>query len=137
MNDNLKKFKVIPSVVKADEENEITIKSVDGIIKLYDDVTYNVKFIPQDFSDVPIDKDLSLLGYNLERKTYQVKPVNGELKIKYYFADEQEWKIHISVEDYEKYQNPLYKNYVPYWNSLIALAKNGVTLSVYSLYEDL
>ena len=137
MNDNLKKFKVIPSIVKADEENEITIKSIDGIIKFYDDITYKVEFIPQDFSDVPIDKELSLQGYNKERKEFLVKPVDGEIKIKYYFANEQEWKIHISTEEYDKYLNPLYKKYIPYWNGLIEFPKRGITLSVYSLYEDL
>lgn len=137
MNGNLKLFKVIPSVVKADAENEITIKSVDGLIKFYDDITYKVEFIPQDISDVPIDKELSLRGYEKERKTFSVKPVNGELKLKYYFSNEQEWKIHISTDEYDKYLNPLYKKYIPYWNGLIENPKKGITLSVYSLYEDL
>jgi len=137
MNKNLKNFKVIPSVVKADSENEITIKGIDSTFKFYDDITYKVKLIPQDIQDVPIDKELSLLGYNKDRKEFLIKPVNGELKIKYFFAGEQEWRIHISTDEYDKYLNPLYKRYIPYWNELIESPKKGITLSVYSLYEDL
>ena len=44
MNPNLKKYKVTPSVVLADTESEITVKSVDGCFKFYDDITYKVQF---------------------------------------------------------------------------------------------
>lgn len=137
MNAVLNNFKVTPSVVKADCENEITIKSIDGVFGFYDDITYDVEFIPQDESDVPMDKELSLKGYDKSRKTFKVKPENGELRLKYFFKGEQEWKIHISSSEYESHQNPLYEKYRPYWNHLIDYPKNGVRLSVYSLYEDL
>lgn len=137
MNAVLNNFKVIPAVVKADCENEITIKSIDGAFRFYDDITYKVEFIPQDESDTPIDKELSLKGYDKSRKVFSVKSENGEFKLKYFFKGEQEWKIHISCDEYEKYQNPLYEKYRPYWNPLIDYPKNGVYLSVYSLYKDL
>ena len=60
MNSILKKFKVIPSVVEADKESEITIKSLDGTFQFFDDVTYKVSFIPQDVSDVAMDEEISL-----------------------------------------------------------------------------
>ena len=105
MNPNLKKFRVTPSVVLADCESEITIKSIEGTFKFYDDLTYEIRFVPQDMSDVPIDEEMSLLGYNKARKTYFVKPQNGEIKVKYFFSGEQEWKIHISTKEYKKYEN--------------------------------
>lgn len=137
MNDNLTKFSVIPSVVEADKENVVVIKCIDGNLKFFDDISYEVEFIPQDMSDVPMDKELSLHGYNKNRKVFTVKPQNGELRLKYFFKGEQEWKIHISTKEYEKHQNPLYEKYRPYWNGLEDYPKYGVTLSVYSLYEDL
>lgn len=137
MNPDLQKFKVLPSVIPADKESTITIKSLDGNFRFFDDITYEVEFIPQDIQDVPIDKALTLRGYNKSRKKISVKPENGELKVKYFFSNEQEWKIHISTNEYEKHQNPLYEKYRPYWNGLIDMPKSGITLSVYSLYEDL
>lgn len=137
MNVNLSKFAVIPSVVEADKENVVVIKCIDGNLKFFDDISYEVEFIPQDMSDVPIDKELTLKGYDKNRKVFTVKPQNGELRLKYFFKGEQEWKIHISTKEYEKYQNPLYKNYRPYWGGLIDYPKRGETLTVYSLYQDL
>ncbi len=137
MKPTLKRFKVIPSVVIADTESEITVKSIDGIFKFYDDITYNVSFIPQDESDVPIDREISLRGYDKSRKTFKITPKNGELKLKYFFSGEQEWRIHISSDEYEKYHNPLYKEYVPHWNSLINMPKDGINVNIYSLKEDL
>lgn len=137
MNQNLKLFKVIPSVVLADTEAEITIKSIDGTFKFFDDITYKVQFIPQDISDVPIDKEFSLTGYNKERKTFFVNPENGALKLKYLFSNEQEWKIHISTDEYAKHQNPLYEKNLSHWSDLVESYQKGITLSIYSLYEDL
>ena len=109
----------------------------DYLKRFYDDLTYKVSFYPQDESDVEIDEKISLLGYNKARKTYEVKPENGEIKIKYFFSGEQEWRIHISTDEYEKYQNPLYKEYIPHWNALMDKPKNGIDVRIYSLYEDL
>lgn len=137
MKSILKKFKVIPSVVEADKESEITIKSLDGTFKFFDDVTYNVTFFPQDISDVPMDEEISLKGYDKSRKIFSVKPENGEIKIKYYFSDEQEWRIRITSDEYEKHQNPLYAKYERFWTSLIDAPKKGVDLRIYSLKRDL
>ena len=86
MNSVLKNFKVIPSVVEADKESTITIKSLDGIFKFFDDVTYKISFIPQDVSDVPMDEEIFLKGYDKSRKIFNVKPETGELKISYCFS---------------------------------------------------
>jgi len=137
MNSILKKFKVIPSVVEADKESEITIKSLDGTFHFFDDVTYKVSFIPQDVSDVAMDEEISLKGYDKSRKVFSVKPENGELKVKYFFCGEQEWRIRICSDEYEKHQNPLYAKYERFWTSLIAAPKTGVDLRIYSLKEDL
>ena len=137
MNINLKKFKVTPAVVMADTESVVTIESLDGSFKFYDDIVYEVSYFAQDESDVPIDEELSLLGYNKNRKTYQVRPENGKIKLKYFFSGEQEWRIHISTKEYKKYENPLYDEYIPYWNQLINLPKDGIDVRIYSLKEDL
>jgi len=137
MNPVLKRFKVVPSVVEADKESVITIKSVDGVFKFLDDVTYEVRVVPQDVSDVPIDTEISLKGYDKARKVFQLKPVNGEIKLKYFFSGEQEWCIRISSKEYKEHQNPLYKEYVPYWNRLISVPEEGIVVRVYSLKEDL
>ncbi|MBQ4111107.1 MAG: PHP domain-containing protein [Clostridia bacterium] len=140
MNPNLKKFKVIPSVVEANKESTVTVKAIDGIFKFYDDITYEVKFIPQEESDVPHNDTMSLEGFNENRKSIFATPENGELKLTYFFGNEQEWKIRIRVKnpsEYEKYQNPIYKKYEPFWGWLINAPKEGITLSVYSLEPDL
>lgn len=137
VNVNLKKFSVVPSVVEADKESVITIKSFDDNFMFYDDTAYKIRFIPQDESDVPMDDELSLTGYEKNRRTYIVKPENGELKLKYFFKGEQEWKIHISTSDYAKHQNYLYKKYDKFWGGLINYPVGGITISVYALHEDL
>lgn len=133
-------FRILPSVVEADEETEITIKSVDGNLRFYDDVTYTIEFIQREESDIPIDKTMKLDCYRTHRKTYSVKPQNGELKIKFLFSGEQEWNIHISVqkyEEYEKYQTDVYAKMAPRWDELRLFPQSGIYLSVYSLYADL
>lgn len=137
MNANLKKYKVSPSIVEADKESTITIKSIDGNLRFFEDITYNISFIPQDKSDVPSDDGMSLTGYNISRKIYKVKPVDGKIKIKHFFADEQEWRIHISTDEYEKHQNPLYDKYRPHWDIHIDFPKSGIDLYIYSLKKDL
>lgn len=137
MNPNLKKFKIVPSVVEADKESTVTVTSIDGNFRFFDDITYEIEFVPLDESDVPMDKEISLRGFNKNRNKFYIKPENGELKLKYFFSGEQEWRIHISTKEYGKYQNPLYEKYVPYWNSLIAAPEHGIDLSIYSLKEDL
>ena len=102
MAQNTQIFKVSPSVVEADKESEIVIKSFDGPLRFMDDITYEVQFIPMDESDVERDEELSLQGYNKARKTYTVKPQNGELHLKYTFKGEQEWRIHFKTKEYLK-----------------------------------
>lgn len=128
-----KLFRVSPSVVKADSESTVTVKSYDSNFKFIDALTYKVTFIPMDNQNVSYDEKMSLLGYEQNRKVFEVKPINGELKLSYFFEGEQEWSIHISCDEYEPYQNPLYKHYVPYWDGLINYPKNGINVSVYSL----
>ena len=57
--------------------------------------------------------------------------------MKYFFAGEQEWRIHISTKNYGKYQNPLYDKYAEFWGSLICIPEVGIDLYVYSLKDDL
>ena len=103
MNPNLKKFKVIPSVVEANKESTVTVKAIDGIFKFYDDITYEVKFIPQEESDVPHNDTMTLEGFNENRKSIFATPENGELKLTYFFGNEQEWKIRIRVKNPSEY----------------------------------
>ena len=87
MNPELKKFKVTPSVVEANKESIITIESLDGRFRFYDDVTYEVRFIPNDETDVPND-ELILSGYNDNRNVYSLKPQNGKIKVSHFFKGE-------------------------------------------------
>lgn len=137
MDPNIKKFKVVPSVVRANFESVITIEAFDGIFKFFDDVPYEVKIVPMDESDVPLDEKMSLQGYEKNRKIITVMPKDGKIKIKHFFASEQEWRIHISCLQYESHLNPLYEKYKPYWNGYIDFPKNGIDVSVYSVGDDL
>ena len=131
-------FQVFPSIVPANEESEITIRAIDGRILFYDDITYDIQFIPSEESDVPIDDKLTLRGYELSRKTFSVRPQNGVIKIKYFFSDEQRWGIKISTQEYEKHENPLIaKIPTPIWQGIKKPPKDGVVLYIYSLYPDL
>lgn len=130
-------YKVSPSVVEADKESEIVITAYDGPFRFYDDVSYEVQFIPMDESDVPRDEELSLQGYNKARKTFTVKPVNGELRLKYFFKGEQEWRVYFKSKEYKKYQNPLYDHYAGHWGHLISYPERGISVNVYSLRHDL
>ena len=131
------KFKVTPTIVKANEESTITIKSLDGNFKFFDETEYKVQFFPMEESDIPIDEKMSLLGYDENRKQFVVRPENGEIKVKYKFIGEQEWVIHIWCEDYSKHQNPLYKHYSENWGALIRMPQCGIRLPIYSLLPDL
>ncbi len=137
MNANLRNYEIIPSVVEADKETEITVRSLDGGMLFFDDVTYDVQVIPKEESDVPMNEAMTLLGWDEMRTVMHIKPVNRELKFKYHFIGEQEWNIHISTKEYAPHVNPLYEHYVPHWNPLIHAPEQGVLLSVYSLYTDL
>jgi len=137
MKATLARFRCFPSVVRANEETEITVRSYDSNFCFCDDITYEVQFVPQDISDVPLDHEITLLGYEKSRKTFFVKPQNGELKLRYFFSGEQEWRIHISTKEYEKHQNPMYYAYKEHWWSKIEAPKRGIDLFVYSLSDDL
>ena len=137
MKATLARFRCFPSVVRANEESEITVRSYDSNFCFCDDITYEVRFVPQDISDVPLDYEITLLGYEKSRETYFVKPQNGELKLRYFFSGEQEWRIHISTKEYKKHQNPMYENYKEHWWPKIEAPKRGIDLFVYSLSDDL
>ncbi len=140
MKPNLKNFKVTPSIVMADKESVITIKSLDGLFRFYDDVTYEVSIAPIDESDVPLDEEMTLLGFKKNRKVQLVKPENGVLRVKYYFSGEQEWCIHISTKEYKPHLNPLYEKVAkkaPAWNVFITAPEDGIDVYIYSLKEDL
>lgn len=137
MKPELVKFTVVPSVVQADCESEIQITSQDGCFQFFDNVIYDVEFIPMEESDVPMDQAMSLRGFDLNRKSVQARPEHGILKLRYFFSGEQEWKIHISTKEYGPHLNPLYEPYRPYWDSLMKAPEQGVYLSVYSLKPDL
>lgn len=137
MKPELVKFTIIPSVVPADQESEISVTSKDGCFQFFDDIVYNVEFIPMEESDVPMDADISLLGYDKNRKKFLVRPENGVLKLRYFFSGEQEWKLHIAAVDYCAHTNPLYEHYHPYWDNLMKVPEHGVYLSIYSLAPDL
>ena len=130
-------FRVFPSVVEADKVSEITVTSHDGPFRFYDDITYDVQFIPLDESDVPQDECISLMGHNKFRETYHVKPENGEIRLSHTFSGEQEWRIHISTKEYKKYQPAIYDGYKSHWGALIAYPERGIDVRVYSLYPDL
>lgn len=132
-------FRVFPSVVEADKETIIKIKSLDGNLQFFDDIMYTIEFIQREESDIPMDKDMKLNCYRNNRKTYCAKPENGELKIAFFFSGEQEWNIHITakVQEYEKYQTDAYKKMEPRWDGLRLFPENGIYVSVYSVYEDL
>jgi len=140
MEKRLKLYSVSPSVVEADKESVISIRARDGAILLFDDVTYDVECIPIDESDVPLDADMTLWGFNKSRRVQKIKPVNGELRVPYFFKGEQEWRIHISTKEYGDHTNPLYlKNVKEHsaWQIYIDAPKKGFDVYVYSLREDL
>ena len=138
MKRELRQFRVEPSVIPADKESEIKIRALDGRLMFFDDVTYEIQFIPTEDSDVDFDEKMTLFGYENNRKTFYVTPKNGVLTLKHFFAGEQEWIIKISTNDYDKHlNNELIDGWAPHWDFLRNVRKLGVTLSVYSVYEDL
>lgn len=140
MDKRLKYYSVSPQVVEADKESVITVKARDGAILFYDDVTYDVECVPIDESDVPLDPEMTLWGFNKSRRVQHIKPINGELRIPYFFGGEQEWRIHISTKEYGDHTNPLYlKNVKQHaaWQIYIDAPKKGFDVYVYSLAPDL
>ena len=132
------KFSVTPQIVEADIESTIKIRALDGNFLFYDDLTYKIHAYPMEESDVSIDYALTSIGYENERKVFEVRPVNGEISFTYKFIGEQEWKIHIFCDEYDDdHQNPMYRKNEKTWMSLINEPKSGVKLSVYALKPDL
>lgn len=119
-------FRVYPSVVPANRESEVKIVSQGGYMPFCDDITYEVQVIPTDISDIGDDESLTLFGLDSKRETYYIKPENGILRLKYFFADEQQWNIHISTNEYKEHGN-----------SASSRCAAGVILSIYSLEPDL
>ncbi|MBR5308731.1 MAG: PHP domain-containing protein [Clostridia bacterium] len=137
MNKNLKYYRITPSVVKADTESEIEIRSFDGIMRFFDDTEYEVSFIPREVQEVPRGSEIKLRSYDKSIVPIKVYPENGVIKVKYRFTDEQAWRVHISTNEYLKHQNPLYEKYRPHWDGYIKEPQNGIDLFIYSVYEDL
>ena len=127
--------KASPSVVRADEESEIRITNKTGTFSFHDDVTYKVQFVPMDEQDVKMPETLICGVIDDNRKTFYVKPKNGEIHLKYFFKGEQEWQIRISCDEYDKYVTPIAKDWG--WSFLYDIPKRGIRVSVYSLKEDL
>lgn len=130
-------FQVLPTILKADRENEITIRSFDGFMRFFDDVTYKVQIAPMEEYDIEYPEDLKLRGLEVNRKTFYVKPVNGELKLKYFFAGEQEWSIRVATEEYQNHYNQHAVSWGPTWAWVNKVPERWTVLSVYSLYDDL
>ena len=137
MDSVIKMYKAVPSVVRADEETEISITAYDGNFLLFDDVEYTVTVTPRDVSDVPNTPENKLGDYNKSRKMMHIKPQNGVLKLKYFFSGEQMWRIHISSTDYRKHQPEIYSHYPNNWGWVITYPEKGRDIYVYSLYPDL
>ena len=137
MKPELTTFCVFPSVIPADRESEICITARDGWMLFYDDITYDVQVIPADESDMPEDEALTLRGPDEKRKTYAIRPVNGVLRLTYFFAGEQQWHIRVSTKQYAIHENPVLKAAAPFWDALRQRPEQGVILSVYSLAPDL
>ena len=132
-----KQIIVSPSVVRADSESEICIKSFWGNFLFHDDITYKVQFVPMEEYDVKNPDELKLKKIDENRKTFCVKPQNGELKVRYFFKGEQEWIIRISSDEYDKYVNPMCEGWSPIWDFMYDIAKRGIKVSVFSLKDDL
>lgn len=132
-------FKIVPSVVRANEETTLKIYSYNARFLFFDDVTYNIVFTPKEESDVAQDEFVTLSGRSKMREIHKVKPKNGVIEIRRRFFGEQEWSIHISadIEEYKKYQPPIYDALKAGWGGLINVPSRGFTLSVYSLLPDL
>ena len=132
-------FRVVPSVVKADEETTLKIFSYNARFGFFDDITYEIVFTPMEESDVSQDEFVTLSGRSKKRKIHRVKPKNGVIEISHRFFGEQEWHIHISapVEEYKKYQPPIYEALKAGWGNLINVPARGFTLSIFSLLPDL
>ena len=99
MNANFYKFDITPSVVEADKESVITVKSHDDNFCFFDELTYKIICYPFEEGDVPLNHKMSLDGYEENRKVIEVKPKDGVLSFSYKFTGEQKWKIHISCDE--------------------------------------
>lgn len=138
MKPEIQQFCIEPSVLLADSESEIAIRALDGRMMFFDDVTYDVQIIPTEESDVPSDEAMTLFGPDNNRVTYQIKPQNGVLRLKHFFAGEQQWTIHISTKEYESHlDKALFDGWAPHWNTIRKQGERGVNLSVYSVQKDL
>ena len=139
MSNEAVNFKIVPSVVRANEETTLKIYSYNARFGFFDDITYNIVFTPMEESDVPQDEFVTLSGRSKMREIHKVKPKNGVIEISRKFFGEQEWRIHISasVDEYKKYQPPIYEALKAGWGNLINVPARGFTLSVYSLLPDL
>lgn len=137
MEANLLKFDITPSVVEADKETCISVKSHDDNFKFFDELTYKIICYPFEESDVSLNYEMTLDGYEESHKVIEAKPIDGVLSFSYKFISEQKWKIHIFCDEYSlEYQNPMYKHY-PNWTWLTDYPKNGIDLFIYSLKSDL
>ena len=139
MSNEAVNFKIVPSVVRANEETTLKIYSYNARFGFFDDITYNIVFTPMEESDVPQDEFVTLSGRSKMREIHKVKPKNGVIEISRKFFGEQEWRIHISanVDEYKKYQPPIYEALKAGWGNLINVPARGFTISVYSLLPDL
>lgn len=137
MKPELKRFSVTPSVVLADCETEIYVQALDGWMLFFDDIDYEVQFIPSDENDVPMDSSMTLRGMEFNRKTFKVRPKNGVMKLKHYFKGEQQWNIRIRAINYRKHEPYTHTIVGSSFDWVLARPKKWSTVSIYSLKSDL
>lgn len=137
MKPELKRFKVVPAVVPADQESEISIYALDGPMLFYDDITYEVQLIPADESDIPKDEAMTLRGLEQNRRTYMIQPKNGVIKLSHVFAGEQQWNIRIRTFEYKKHEPYTFTMGGDYFNSVRKRPEYWWIVSIYSLSPDL
>ena len=65
MSNEAVNFKIVPSVVRANEETTLKIYSYNARFGFFDDITYNIVFTPMEESDVPQDEFEKYLPSNL------------------------------------------------------------------------
>lgn len=134
MGRELLKYHIFPRVVRADQQQTITVTGMDGSSRFYDDCEYYARVYSLD--DYNFKKDRTFPGGN-DLPEICCSCENGVVRFDYFFAGEQEWHVQIYRKETVKHRNPMYDLHKSSWKHLIDRPLTGVKFAIYSLREDL
>lgn len=123
MNEHLIKYRITPRILKANEEQTVTVTPLDSSCVFYDDLDYTVRVMAEcDWAETPLAME----------KT--VRPVGGVLSFSFVPRGEQPFQVTVTREDSDKHMDSWQAQV---WSGVRNRLLKPLVFCLYSLESDL